>query len=178
MKSYPRRSRGDITPTAHNYATVSGRRVALARCTRRYYFVVVLSRGGRRVATRPSPSPRSPLGGEKAADTFYRRSQLRLARQGWPVMFRGGRKRQGEPGGGGGAIRAPRQKPSRGTNGRLSSHLRLVHIPQRAAALADERRLERREGREQEEGRRWVAQDERGGGRAVGDRESSARGVA
>jgi len=38
---------------------------------------------GRRAATRP---PRTSPGGEKAADTFYRRSQLRLARQGWLVM--------------------------------------------------------------------------------------------
>ena len=94
---------------------------------------------GRRAATRP---PRTSPGGEKAADTFYRRSQLRLARQGWLVMpggergegWREEREREeierGEEGDG--AIKAPRQKPPRGTNGRLSSHLRLVHIPSKS----------------------------------------------
>jgi hypothetical protein len=68
------------------------------------------------------PSPPPTVDGEKAADTFYRRSQLRLARCSTAGVRdgRGGKKRGRDEGWLPGAIRAPRQKPPRGTNGRLS----------------------------------------------------------
>lgn len=131
-------------------------------------------------ATRP---PRSPPGGEKAADTFYRRSQLRLARQGRPGSAAGG---EGEGNGveGQGVTRLGRLVKNRPAEQMVAyppapaPPPELVHIPPRAvAALADERRLERvGEGKEgeklrEEEGRgdgwRRMGQGEE----KVGDRE-------
>jgi len=45
-----------------------------------------------------------------------------------------------------GAIRAPRQKPPRGTNGRLSSHLRLVHIPSKSGGSRGREEAQKGEG--------------------------------